>query len=256
MLNTQTKILLLVFAGLVLVYLLYNGKSSNEVKAPETFIDGQVDGSRLPQPVVAARPQDVESLAGSVDSAQLSQDDMIKHFSPEAAWLESKFDGRNRAPPGQFKKSSFVDGKRGNLGPSNWDAYFDQNNNVIGGSQALSNENFLPVDETNGEYAVFKQKGRATCGSNQNCDPEELFDVDKYLPQEINSDFFETMPEPVSIKNRHLINITKPLGVNTIGTSKRNMSYDLRTEPANPKYVVSPFLNSSIEPGLSRNPIF
>ncbi len=248
MLNTQTKILLLVFAGLVLIYLLYNGKSEH--------FDNTVDASRLPevlQPAVDVNP-DENPKEPSLDGS--ANEDLTKKFSPEAAWLESKFDGRNKAPPGEYKVMNYAQGRRGNLGPSNWDAYFDSGNNVIGASQTGDLDKFLPMDETNGEFAVFKTKGRSKCGSNQNCDPEELFDVDKYLPQEVNSDFFEIMPEPVSIKNRHLINITKPLGVNTIGTSLKNASYDLRSEPANPRFVVGPWNQSSIEGNINLKPLF
>lgn len=243
MLNTQTKILLLVFAGLVLVYLLYNGRENYD-----NIVANSNDNSRLDPVLQPAAEEPISMQDGSIN------DDLSRSFSPEAAWLESKFDGRNRAPPGEFKRSNYVDGKRGNLGKSSWDAQFDQGNNVIGASQVSDTDKFLPMDETNGEFAVFKSQGRARCGSSQNCDPEELFDVDKYLPQEVN-DFFETMPEPVSIKNRHLINISRPIGVGTIGTSLKNASYDLRTEPSNPRQIVSPFLNSSIQGNINLKPL-
>lgn len=250
MMNTQTKILLLVFAGLVLIYLLYNGKTENY----DNIVGRTDDASRLTpvlQPAVDVDPYaPLQNQDGSVN------EDLTKSFSPEAAWLESKFDGRNRAPPGEFKRSNYAEGRRGNLGPSNWDAQFDQGNNVIGASQTGDVDKFLPMDETNGEFAVFKSQGGARCGSSQGCSAEELFDVDKYLPGEVSNDFFETMPEPVSIKNRHLINITRPLGLNTIGTSLRNTSYDIRTEPAVPRHVVSPFLNSSIEGNINLKPLF
>ena len=199
----------------------------------------------------------------SMDDNQvpIPREDMIKYFPqrdyspPESDWLEGKFNSRNKSTPGQFKRSSYSGGRRGDLGPSEWDSYFDHNNNVIGSSQTGDNDRFLPIDESGGGLAVFKSKGRATCGSNQNCEPEDLFDVDKYLPQEVNDDWFEVQPEPISVKNRHLINITKPIGVNTIGTSLRNASYDIRASPSCPKFVVSPFLNSSIEPDINLKPL-
>lgn len=190
----------------------------------------------------------------------ISRDEMVKYFPqrdyapPESDWLKQKFNSRNKTQRG-FKGSSYTGARRGNLGPSEWDDYFDHNNNVISNSQSGENDNFMPIDETNGGFATFKTKGRATCGSNQNCEPEDLFDVDKYLPQEVNDDWFEVQPEPISVKNRHLINITKPIGVNTIGTSLRNASWDIRGTPACPKFVVSPFLNSSIDPDVNLKPL-
>ena len=258
MLNTQTKILLLVFAGLVLVYLLYNGRTEN---FESTVVDAEIN-NKLPADMEAvANPQAMVG-SGSADSrGPVPQEDMIKYFPqndyapPEGDWLKSKFNGRNKAMPGEYKRSSFSGAKRGALGPSDWDDYFDHNNNVIGNSQTGDNDRFLPVDETKGGLAVFKSKGRATCGSNQNCDPEDLFDVDKYLPQEVNDDWFEVQPEPISVKNRHLINITKPIGINTIGTSLKNASHDLRGSPACPKYTISPWLQSSIEPDVNLKPL-
>ena len=259
MLNTQTKILLLVFAGLVLVYLLYNSRSS--ITTPEHF---SAEESAVPSNMAdAINPQmDMPSdNTSNENQVPIPREDMIKYFPqrdyapPESDWLEGKFNSRNKSTPGQYKRSSYSGARRGDLGPSEWDSFFDHNNNVIGSSQTGENDRFLPIDESGGGLAVFKSKGRATCGSNQNCEPEDLFDVDKYLPQEINDSWFEVQPEPISVKNRHLINITKPIGVNSIGTSLRNASYDIRASPSCPKYVVSPFLNSSIEPDINLKPL-
>ena len=110
------------------------------------------------------------------------------------------------------------------------------------------------MDETSGGFASFRSKKTEKCGSNGDCDPNDLFDVDKMLPQEVNNDWFEVQPEPVGVNNRHLINVTKPIGMNTIGTSLRNAGYDLRgTEPC-PKFNVSPWLQSTIEPDHNLRP--
>jgi len=263
MLNTETKILLLVFTGLILLFLLYNGKSEN-FSADTTKITGNESNDQYYN---TTNPQhDFESVEHmsnvSVDSNVIPSEDMIKYFAPndyappEKDWLVGKFNSRNKARTGEHKNSSYNKGMRGALGPSDWDDYFDQNNNVIGGSQGGSGDNFAPVDESDKGFAVFKSQGKAVCGSNQDCEPEDLFDVDKYLPQEVNDDWYEVLPEPVSVKNRHLINISKPIGVNTIGTSKKNANYDLRAAPINPKTIVSPWSNSSIDPDLSIKPLF
>ncbi len=82
---------------------------------------------------------------------------------------------------------------------------------------------------------------------------EELFDVNKYLPNEINDDWFDLVPEAISDKNRHLLNITKPIGVRTVGKYNCGSPYILGAGPLSypqcPKFVVNPFLNPSIEPG-------
>lgn len=82
---------------------------------------------------------------------------------------------------------------------------------------------------------------------------EDMFDVSNCLPRESNSDWFEVTPEPINVKNKHLINITRPIGINTIGSSYRNPTYDLRGTIPNPKIIKSPWLESSIEPDLYNN---
>ena len=192
---------------------------------------------------------------------ELPKDKLLRQFpqrdyeSPEESSLRNKFKSRNRANNG-YKRSSYSGSVRGNLGVNDWTNYFDHNNNIVTNSQTGDNDKFMPIDQSNGGLAVFKSSGRATCGSNQNCEPEDLFDADKYLPQEVNDDWFEVQQEPISVKNRHLVNITKPIGVDTIGSSKKNSSHDIRGAPANPKYVVGPWLQSSIEPDTNLKPLF
>jgi hypothetical protein len=285
-LNSQTKTFCTVAAVLLLIYFLYNRRDTpvHNIGALDTKTDSftaddsnnvlpeneevSEEGSHSEDSSVqqagtnANMSTDDELGDKKVDykNIPISKDDMVKYFPqrdyapPESDWLAQKFNSRNKSRRG-FKKSSFSGSKRGNLGPSEWDDYFDDNNNVITNAQSGDNANFMPIDETNGGFAVFKTKGRATCGSNQNCEPEDLFDVDKYLPQEVNDDWFEVQPEPISVKNRHLINITKPIGVNTIGTSLKNASWDIRGTPACPKYIVSPWSQSSIEPDYNLKPL-
>ncbi len=232
--QTETKILLLVFAGLVLVFLLYNQS--------EPF-DSSIANTQ-PTSITSVESNDGEQYFPSKD-----------YSPPESELTERKFNGRNKAAPNEYKKSNYKCAKRGALGPADWDTYFDDNNNIVGNSQSGDNAGFSPMDETNGEYAAYKKSGEEKCGSNQDCEPEDLFDVDKYLPQEVNDDWFEVQPEPISVKNRHLINITKPIGINTIGTSLKNASHDIRGSVGCPKFVVSPFLNSSIEPDNNIKPM-
>ena len=274
--HSKTKTLLIVAAALALIYFLYKGgdlpiPNEGEVELENALpenMDGQINSEAEVGPTMGGNDMDLEHSAsnkmpkpeGKYNNVHLPREDMNKYFPqrdyapPESDWLYQKFNSRNKAKRG-YKRSSYSGAVRGALGPSDWDEYFDYNNNVIGGSQTGENDKFLPIDETNGNFAVFKSLGRSTCGSNQNCEPEDLFDVDKYLPQEVNDDWFEVQPEPISVKNRHLINITKPIGVNTIGTSLRNASYDIRGTYANPKMVVSPWLQSSIESDTNLKPL-
>jgi len=256
-LTGRTKTLFAVAAIIFLIYLLYKrnqGPISNqgdlgyitegeEATVEEQNIPSNMEVKGDPTNIVAPKEGDVKYFP------------QRDYAPPETDWLSQKFNSRNKARRA-YKRSSYSGARRGNLGPADWDDYFDHNNNVIINSQTGENDQFLPIDESNGGFAVFKTRGGATCGSNQNCEPEDLFDVDKYLPQEVNDDWFEVQPEPISVKNRHLINITKPIGINTIGTSLKNASYDLRSSPSVPKFTVSPWLQSSIEPDINIKPLF
>lgn len=251
-LTSQTKTLLAVALVLVVVYMFY--KKNNGPVQNDGSVEMEVETEL---PVDMGRGES----ASKYNNIPVPREEQVRYFPPkdyappESDWLEQKFNTRNKSGR-SYKRSSYDSGSRGNLGPADWDDFFDHNNNVIGGSQTGDNDKFLPNDNSGGNLAAFKTTGRAVCGSNQNCEPEDLFDVDKYLPQEVNDDWFEVQPEPISVKNRHLINITKPIGVNTIGTSLRNASHDIRGGVGNPRYTVSPWLQSSIQPDTNLKPLY
>ena len=81
-------------------------------------------------------------------------------------------------------------------------------------------------------------------------DVKDLFDVNKMLPQEIEEDWFDTEPllTTKKIKGTHLIHPKVHMGVNTISSSLRNGTHDIRGDIANPKIPVSAWGNSTIEP--------
>ena len=106
-------------------------------------------------------------------------------------------------------------------------------------------DRYIPVDESDGQGApVNIENNKGT--------EKDKYEIDAYLPQEKEKDWFETI-ETVDVKNSHLINIYRPIGVNTIGSTHKNSTYDLRgTDKAVcPKFVISPWLQSSIEPDRS-----
>lgn len=264
--DSQTSTLLVVVGILLLIYFVYNKSSSPihnqgsvnlaENALPENMEYGTEMNPSMPN-AGAGVPADWEytNIPTSPEDANeyLPQRD---YAPPESDWLKGKFSGRNRANSG-YKRSSYSGGLRGNLGgPSDWTNYFDAGNSAIANSQTGENDQFLPVDESSGGLAVFRSQGREQCGSNQNCSPENLFKANNYLPKEVNDDWWELVPEAVSVKNRHLINITRPIGINTIGQSLKNASHDIRGSVANPKYVTSPWLNSSIEPDINLKPLY
>ena len=73
------------------------------------------------------------------------------------------------------------------------------------------------------------------------------------FPQENDDDWFDVVPELISVKNKQSINISKPIGVNTIDTSIKSDTYDIRELVKCPKYTAPTFMNSSWEPDMSSN---
>lgn len=107
------------------------------------------------------------------------------------------------------------------------------------------NDRFVPMDESYGENAAVDIK-------NNKGTERDKYNSDNFLPKQKEKDWFETI-ETVDVKNSHLINIYRPIGANTIGSSHKGAIYDLRglDKAVCPKFVVSPFLQSSWEPDRS-----
>ncbi|AYV78015.1 MAG: hypothetical protein Edafosvirus3_93 [Edafosvirus sp.] len=81
--------------------------------------------------------------------------------------------------------------------------------------------------------------------------PKPIFHPASIAP---NPDWFSSLEdgaETNGIRNRHLIHLNQPIGINSIGSSLKHPSYDLRGSPPNPTLVTSPWLQSSIEPDLN-----
>ena len=71
-----------------------------------------------------------------------------------------------------------------------------------------------------------------------------------YLPQEVNDQWFNTdfSQAEQNIKDQEMIDTRKfSFGVNTVGQSLKNPTYDLRGTIPNPKFQVSAWNNSSYE---------
>jgi hypothetical protein len=213
-------IAILLGLGLILFYIYNKYYSKKEYLENDGTVSFDADmGSDLPKDVVERKAE----------------------ISPEEYELRRKFKSKNSAQ-GEYKRSNYANGRGGN-DMAELDSFFAENNDLINSSY-VSNNDFAPADL--GEPQAGYRSGKKT-----EMTVDEIFNVDEYLPQEKTDDWFEVMPEPISVKNRNLINVTRAIGVNTIGSSLKNPSYDIRGNIPNPKMVVSPWNQSSIEPDLN-----
>lgn len=240
--NNLTIILIILTACVVLVYFFYYRKPS--VSQQETF--APINNAYESQSSLNIMPTNME----------YAMDDVMDGM--DADYL-NKFDSKNKARGG-YKVINYAEGVRGNISDGSWQEYFDENNNLIENSQSQYGaingiDETIPLDSTGySVHATFNQSGPTKCGSNQDCDVEDLYDIENYLPQEQNDAWWESLDQNIPIKDRHLININKPIGINTIGNSLKNASYDLRGAPSCPKFAITPFNNSSIDPDINIRP--
>jgi hypothetical protein len=89
-----------------------------------------------------------------------------------------------------------------------------------------------------------------------NCYPKNQLAPQELLPNDPNSKWSQVNPMGAGdIAGKNFLNAGANIGVNTVGQSLRNASWDLRSEPPNPQVVVSPWMQSTIEAELSRRPL-
>jgi hypothetical protein len=149
-----------------------------------------------------------------------------------------KMTTKNTAVSGDYKKSTYAAGNRD--GQSNeLDKFFEEGNPFAEGT----NDQFSPKDESNGNFAGYVPTGKPLTD-------EDKFNAGDLLPVETNKDWFDDV-NATGIKNTHLININRPIGIATINSSLKNPSHDIRGTPPNPRNFVSPWLMSSYEPDMN-----
>ena len=84
------------------------------------------------------------------------------------------------------------------------------------------------------------------------------YNAKDYLPKEINDDWFNTdfSQAKYNINDDKLINTEKYIiGINTVGQSLKNASYDIRGSINVPKFSVSPWNNSTTEADYNIKPL-
>jgi len=76
------------------------------------------------------------------------------------------------------------------------------------------------------------------------------------LPKDENKDWFQVPNSKFNLMQAVDLEVPEiKIGVDTVGQSRKNATYDLRAAPPNPKFVVSPWSNSTIEPDYNTKPL-
>lgn len=94
----------------------------------------------------------------------------------------------------------------------------------------------------------FIHRGKKYRKRSQKEEIDDLFDIEKMMPQEFESDWFDIEPLQTTkkIKGSNLIHPKVHMGESS-GTLK-NPTHDIRGDIPNPKIKVSPWGNSTIDP--------
>lgn len=117
-----------------------------------------------------------------------------------------------------------------------------------------------PSDDTTLTTAEVNESSTSVTAKNmaklmaENEEKKLKFNAGDLLPKDVNKDWFETdfSNAQVNVDDNNLVVTDRYIvGVNTVGQSLKNASYDLRAAPPNPKMTVSPWLQSTIEPDFN-----
>jgi len=252
---------ILVFIALIVGYYFFSRTHKNKNKENEPFrdarphrhleqdVDEHEDNDDSNDDNSDADTDDTDS-SDSSDDASDQDDSHVESFQPDNPASSNngtvsfksndkqELKTNNTAKKGQFKNSSYKNGKRGGKSQT-LDKFFEETNSPFGDSNY---KGWSPDDEDKGNMASYTPGKQKIVNDN--------FNSADLLPNEANKDWFEDV-QATSIKNPHMINIYRPVGVNTISTSLKNPSHDIRGTPPNPKNFVSPWGMSSIEPDVN-----
>ena len=109
---------------------------------------------------------------------------------------------------------------------------------------SLEETEVVPASADGLQTSTHQSSGAA--GDSGHVDPSDL------LPKDMDTEFGNEAAVQNNLENVNMLTAGYHSGVNTVGSSLRNANLQLRSEPANPRQAVGPFLNSTIEPDQFR----
>lgn len=232
-LSDKTKILILIaiFVIVIFFFIQHRTKKQNIIENDSDDVAIHNEGS-LNNRLTTKNTDEIKQELDDVEENEEEQ-----HISRQE--IPSKFRTRNSPKDGKFINSSYLEGSEKRTAKSgDIDKFFEEG---------------FPLDEKLGyqknEQLKEIQYANYVPGKKTKLRDVDKFNADSLLPKEKNKDWFDDPYEATTVKNTHLINIYRPIGVNTIQTTLKNANRQLRADPIVPKISgISPFLNSSVEP--------
>lgn len=209
------------------------------------------------------------------DSDQEALDELIREVetgndlqinSPQDALFKKRSTSINAAKNG-FRKVSYADSAyrmdfngdgETNMSNASQEELNDMYEEalIFKNSEFTNNNNFKGMADSNDQWGNANLQD-FTINSPQSQQEKimNLYNSNNYLPNDklLQPDLakgFQILENPVSVTNPNLIPVLRAIPVSSTMGSKRNSTYDIRAEPSCPKTVISPFLNSSIQPDI------
>ena len=259
--------------------ILKNEKSSNQA---EYELDSMLRGEDMSQESSGRAMMEnpvflnVDKLRNTVpDSDQEALDELIREVetgndlqinSPQDALFKKRSTSINAAKNG-FRKVSYADSAYrmdfNGDGETNMSKESQEELNnmyedalIFKNSEFSNNNNFKGMPDSNDQWGNANLQD-FTINSPQTQQEKimNLYNSNNYLPNDklLKPDLakgFQILENPVSVQNPSLIPVLKAIPVSSVLGSKRNSTWDIRAEPANPKSVISLWNNSSIMPDI------
>lgn len=238
-LTLENKILILILLAAVVLFLLSNKKEEPIHNEGILTQDPKLSNNFNDVIDVGSNDDSFDLTSNSTNNSSISNDSSTSNASNEKLStneLVKKMSANSTS--NDYKASSYSQGVRGKTDSNSLDKFFEGNRP----KDSNNNNEFEPMTTDNGQYAAY------TSGkTSKKLTDKEKFDPNSLLPRENNSEWFDDPYEQTTVKSSHLINIYRPTAIDTIQTSRKFASHDIRGIPATPKYPVSPWNNSSAD---------
>lgn len=138
----------------------------------------------------------------------------------------------------------------------------------IPNSKQQMNSDNNPAGNYNEKQNNMSDFGQSYMLLPQNFMPDKKFDKvmppetrtaltsDQLLPRDENKNWFQVPNSNFNLMQAVDLEVPEiKIGVDTVGQSRKNATYDLRSAPPCPKFIVSPWSNSTIEPDYNTRPL-
>jgi len=117
--------------------------------------------------------------------------------------------------------------------------------------------NAAPADVSDNNSTPGSQNANPamTNARNQGCFPKDQLTAQELLPQNDSSTWAQVNPSGSgNLKDKNFLQAGHHIGINTTGQTLRNANLQLRSEPPCPQVIVSPWMQTTINPDMNRKP--